>query len=342
MRTGSRTSPPGTADGARLRAGGSSVASMAVYIDPPVWPAHGTVFSHVVSDSSLEELHAFAAAAGITRRAFDLDHYDVPAHRYEELVAAGALPVSGGELTRRLARSGLRVPSRRRPKRRDPVLLRRWDNLFSAAPDAGVRAADPAAVADLGRDLLARWSEPHRHYHAPDHLLAVLDTVDRLHADGEPLGPLPRAVPLAAWFHDAVYDADPARPAGQDEEDSARLAEELLSAPRLAVTDQEIAETARLVRLTLRHQVEEEDAAGALLSDADLEVLGRPPEAYDAYVALVRQDFRHVAEPDWRRGRSAVLDDLLSAERLYTTGSGRRRWERSARENLARELHGLR
>ncbi|TFH98397.1 DUF4031 domain-containing protein [Micrococcus lylae] len=310
---------------------------MAVYIDPPVWPAHGTVFSHLVSDASLEELHAFAEATGITRRAFDLDHYDVPAHRYDELIAAGAVPVSGRDLTRRLTRSGLRVPSRRRPKRRDPMLLRRWENLFAAGP-----AADPAAVEELGRDLLARWSQPHRHYHAPDHLLAVLEAVDRLRTDGEELGPHPRAVPLAAWFHDAVYDADPSRPAGQDEEDSARLAEDLLSAPPLAVPDAEIAETARLVRLTARHRPDKEDSAGAALSDADLEVLGRDPESYDAYVALVRKDFAHVAEPDWRRGRSAVLDDLLATERLYTTASGCRRWEQAARANLTRERDLLR
>lgn len=310
---------------------------MAVYIDPPVWPAHGTVFSHLVSDASLEELHAFTDAAGITRRAFDLDHYDVPAHRYDDLVAAGAIPVSGGELTRRLARSGLRVPSRRRPKRRDPMLLRRWENLFAVG-----RPADPGAVAELGRGLLARWSEPHRHYHAPDHLLAVLEAVDRLRADGEDLGPLPRAVPLAAWFHDAVYAADPSGPAGQDEEDSARLAEDLLAAPGLGVPDAEVAETARLVRLTVHHRTEQDDAAGAVLSDADLEVLGRAPEAYDAYVGLVRQDFAHVAEPDWRRGRSAVLGELLAADTLYATASGRRRWEDAARANLARELAALR
>lgn len=310
---------------------------MAVYIDPPVWPAHGTVFSHLVSDESLAELHAFAADAGISPRAFDLDHYDVPAHRFNELVALGAVPVSGGELTRRLVRSGLRVPARRRPARRDPMLLRRWENLFD-----GRSGADPTAVTGLGRELLARWSEPHRHYHSPDHLLSVLEAVDRLRGDGEEPGPLPRAIPLAAWFHDAVYAADPTRPVGQDEEDSARLAEDLLSAPRLAVADAEIAETARLVRLTLGHRAAEDDPAGALLSDADLEVLGRTPDAYDDYVALVRRDFAHVQEPDWRRGRAAVLDGLLGAERLYATANGRRRWEKAARANLARERDSLR
>lgn len=83
---------------------------MSIYIDPPTWPAHGTVFSHLISDASLAELHEFAAAAGISERAFDCDHYDVPAHLYDELVQAGAVELSGAELTRTLIASGLRIP----------------------------------------------------------------------------------------------------------------------------------------------------------------------------------------------------------------------------------------
>ena len=84
---------------------------MAIYLDPPLWPAHGTHFSHLVSDSSLAELHAFAAAAGIPERAFDGDHYDVPERRFEDLVAAGAIPVEARVLVRKLIASGLRVPA---------------------------------------------------------------------------------------------------------------------------------------------------------------------------------------------------------------------------------------
>ena len=36
-----------------------------ILIDEPVWPAHGTLWGHVVSDRSLEELHAFARVAGL-------------------------------------------------------------------------------------------------------------------------------------------------------------------------------------------------------------------------------------------------------------------------------------
>ncbi|TFD67410.1 MULTISPECIES: DUF4031 domain-containing protein [unclassified Cryobacterium] len=87
---------------------------MAILIDQPSWPAHGTVWAHLVSDANLDELHAFAAAAGVPRRGFDRDHYDVPEARYADLVAAGALPVSFREMIVRLRSSGLRVTARER------------------------------------------------------------------------------------------------------------------------------------------------------------------------------------------------------------------------------------
>ena len=85
-----------------------------VLIDPPLWPRHGTVWGHLVSDDSLDELHAFAARAGLPRRGFDLDHYDVPTERYPELLAYGAVLVDTRTLVRRLRASGLRVPARDR------------------------------------------------------------------------------------------------------------------------------------------------------------------------------------------------------------------------------------
>ena len=85
-----------------------------ILIDQPIWPAHNTLWAHLVSDSSLDELHAFAARAGIPRRGFDGDHYDVPAHKYDELVAQGATPVGVRELVERLRDSGLRITQRQK------------------------------------------------------------------------------------------------------------------------------------------------------------------------------------------------------------------------------------
>lgn len=90
---------------------------MTVLIDEPVWPAHGRLWGHLVSDSSLDELHAFARAAGIPERGFDHDHYDYPEERREALLAHGAVAVTGRELVARLNAAGLRVSQRTKRER---------------------------------------------------------------------------------------------------------------------------------------------------------------------------------------------------------------------------------
>ncbi|MFI7685840.1 DUF4031 domain-containing protein [Streptomyces griseoaurantiacus] len=81
---------------------------MTIYVDPPTWPGHGRLWSHLVSDVSYEELHAFAEAMGVPRRAFERDHYDLPSHRYADAVGAGAVQVSSREVVRLLTLAGLR------------------------------------------------------------------------------------------------------------------------------------------------------------------------------------------------------------------------------------------
>ena len=81
---------------------------MAVLIDPPRWPYEGRRWSHLVSDTDYDELHAFAEALGVPRRAFQGDHYDLPEQYYDRAVELGAQPVDGRELVRRLRAAGLR------------------------------------------------------------------------------------------------------------------------------------------------------------------------------------------------------------------------------------------
>lgn len=288
---------------------------MAIYLDPPLWPAHGTHFSHLVSDTSLAELHAFAAAAGIPDRAFDGDHYDVPERRLDDLVAAGAIPVEARILVRKLIASGLRIPARQRNKSLKVPLLNRWEAIMPGH-DA------------LFLDLLDRWSEDHRKYHGCTHLLAVLEALDLLTDPADP----PRTVLLAAWFHDAVYRGI----AGQDEEESARLAEERLTDAGLPVP--EVEEVARLVRLTSDHRPEAGDSDGALLCDADLSVLGGEPEPYARYVAAVREDYAHIGDADFAAGRAAVVRHLLELDPLFHSDRARELWLDAARRNLQGEL----
>ncbi|MDQ7991708.1 MAG: DUF4031 domain-containing protein [Propionicimonas sp.] len=286
---------------------------MAILIDAPRWPAHGTRFAHLVSDTSLNELHAFAEAAGLPTGAFDHDHYDVPERRHADLVARGAVEVPEQELLRRLRASGLRVrPVARTPKRSAvlPGLTRAWADVL---PDR------PA----LGAELLERWREPHRAYHDVRHLAQAL-------AAAEVAGPASRPVRLALWFHDAVYDLRP----GEDEDASADLATARLAG---VVPEPEVAEVARLVRLTASHTTTADDADGAVVLDADLSILGQPPGRYHVYVRDVRSEYQHLDDDAFRVGRLQVVERLQALDPLFRTAAGRRAWEATARANLASE-----
>lgn len=321
---------------------------MSIYIDPPVWPAHGTVFSHLISDVSLAELHEFAATAGISERAFDRDHYDVPAHRYEDLVQAGAIELSGSELTRTLIASGLRIPLKERPEKIRPRLLRAWEAAFTPritrleAP-AELRAQLTAQVAELGESLLQAWEQPHRAYHHSGHLSQMLTDLDRLYAH-RTQGSTPLALILAAWFHDAVYEGAP----GEDERRSEQLAntslEPLVTAGLL--TGHELQMVRLLVHATATHELPEsadlpagyEPADIQFFLDADMAILAAEPARYRRYLRGVRSEYSHFADEAFRTGRTTFLRSILERGRIFLSEEGLQLWEEPTQANLQAEL----
>ena len=200
------------------------------------------------------------------------------------------------------------------------AMLRRWRSVLDS-PEA-----EP-----VGRDLVDRWSEPHRHHHTLDHLELVLSTVDS-HADEAADAD---AVRLAAWFHDAVYD-----PRRTDNEDmSAALAARVL--PGAGVPEDRVTTVTRLVRLTATHAPSPIDRDGILLCDADLAVLAAEPDRYAAYRAAVRAEYAHVPDEAFRTGRASVLQRLAALPQLYRLPVLHDRWEERARANIAAELRTL-
>jgi hypothetical protein len=88
---------------------------MALLVDDCRWEHRGRRWCHLVSDVSLDELHAFAAGLGMPRRAFHGDHYDLPDDVRADALAAGAVAVDSRDLVRRLRAAGLRLsPAARR------------------------------------------------------------------------------------------------------------------------------------------------------------------------------------------------------------------------------------
>lgn len=192
---------------------------------------------------------------------------------------------------------------------------------------------------EVGRDLLARWQEPHRHYHGTTHLAEVLAAVDTLcAAENVPVDSRVVAT-LAAWFHDAVYAV---APASGNEAESASLA-----ASQLARLGVDPATTSRVVAVVLDTQSHElspqaaRDPARVVVHDADLWVLGAPVARFDEYCTQVRREYAQVPAATYARERSVVLRPFLVREHVYRTPFARSAWEPAARENLARELTRL-
>ena len=315
---------------------------MSIYIDPPTWPAHGTVFSHLISDASLAELHEFAAAAGISERAFDRDHYDVPAHLYDELVQAGAIELSGAQLTRTLIASGLRIPLKERPEKVRPRLFRAWAAAFAPRLEKAP-ATFQQQVAELGESLLQAWEQPHRAYHHSGHLSQMLTDLDRLYAH-RTQGSTPLPLVLAAWFHDAVYEGAP----GEDERRSEQLAgaslEPLVTAGLLS--EEELQLVRLLVRATATHKLPESTELPAgynpadieFFLDADIAILAAEPARYRRYLRGVRSEYSHFDDEAFRIGRTSFLHSVLERERIFLSERARELWEEPARTNLCGEL----
>jgi predicted metal-dependent HD superfamily phosphohydrolase len=180
----------------------------------------------------------------------------------------------------------------------------------------------------LREDLLARWAEAHRKHHTVTHLHEMLDAIGllaeaKVEFDRE-------AVELAAWFHDAIYEI------GRDdnEDRSAELARELLASS--PIRD----EVARLVLVTKTHEVLDADVNGAVLSDADLSVLGSDAFRYRAYAAAVREEYADVPDEVFKPARAQLLSSLLDGP-LFHTAAGHERWEEAARRNIAEEIAAL-
>ena len=191
-----------------------------------------------------------------------------------------------------------------------------------------------AAIAALGgtptggADLVARYAEPHRHYHTADHVRAVLRAAER------PAANLPaeerHLLTLAICAHDVVYEGA----AGQDERASAAWAAETLA--RAGLGRHLITRVETLVLATTTH--EPADDLEAILLDADLAVLASDTRTYDAYARAVRREYARYDDETWTRGRTLVLRALLARPRIYAGAAHR---EQRARANLRAELRTL-
>jgi predicted metal-dependent HD superfamily phosphohydrolase len=193
-------------------------------------------------------------------------------------------------------------------------------------------AALGAATADeaLHRDLIARYSEPHRKYHTMQHLHECFEKLRELRA----LAQKPEEIELALWFHDAIYDTR----RKDNEEKSADWA-------RSAILEAGVAAPAgdRIYELVMatRHNAAPAGMDAQILVDVDLSILGASPDRFDEYELQVRQEYSWVPGPIFRRERRKILEDFLKRVTIFQTERFIAAYEAQARSNLQRSVGSL-
>ncbi|MFM2059496.1 MAG: hypothetical protein RLY71_3881 [Pseudomonadota bacterium] len=188
---------------------------------------------------------------------------------------------------------------------------RAWNHLGLAAPPG------------LREQLLAVYSEPHRHYHCLQHLEECIARFDESinHATR------PGEVEMALWFHDAIYDLQ-----GKDNERrSADWAAQELAA--CGAAGPVIRRIESLIMATC-HAAVPLDADQQLLVDIDLAILGAPPTRFAEYDRQVKAEYAWVPDALYRSKRREVLLGFLSRPFIYSTGHFMERFEQQARANL--------
>lgn len=301
-----------------------------------MWPAHGTLWCHLVSDTSYEELHEFAKQVPLPRRGFDIDHYDVPASLHSRVVALGAKEVSAKEVVHLLRGAGLRVKQidrdATRPRRRREYLVAEWAKLPEIAHIV-MRGKQVNDWARLGDELISRWNEPHRSYHNEQHLEDVLFSLDQLGTSGERIQPVTL---LAAWFHDAIYRGEQ-----DDERASATLA--ITSLEQFDIESTFLQQVSQYIIATApSHAPAAVDDGLSQLLDADLAVFAAGGLRYQLYADAVRSEYAHISIQEFSKARADILQKYLGQPHIYRTESARKIWEARARNNLAREIVQLR
>ncbi|MBF7074193.1 hypothetical protein ISG33_12355 [Glaciecola sp. MH2013] len=179
-------------------------------------------------------------------------------------------------------------------------------------------------------NIIGAYSEKGRSYHTIAHLESVLKCLDSV----DHLAQRRDEVEIALWFHDAVYKPF----SSSNESDSAKWASDFLQSNGASDTSQK--RVFDLVMATA-HQSSTNSIDENLIVDIDLSVLGRSRADYNAFSRGVREEYRRVPSFIYRRKRKEVLASFLSRDRIYTFEQFQKKYEASARENIAKEIETL-
>ena len=210
------------------------------------------------------------------------------------------------------------------------------EKYFSMHLSALNNAITSAAITALWQDIAARYNEPQRAYHTLKHIQQLFEQLDQIKDKLYE----PHIIALALYYHDVIYD-----PRCSDNE--LKSAEYAIEAVKDYLSAEQCQHIYALIMMTATHQIdkladEDKISDAAYLLDMDLSILGGSWSEYQQYAQAVRQEYAHVTKLNYRVGRIAVLQKLLTHTTLYLTEYYHARLEEQARDNIKREISFLR
>lgn len=183
--------------------------------------------------------------------------------------------------------------------------------------------------------IVDKLSEEQRYYHNFAHIAHMIaEFKETKHLLKEP-----DSVEFAIWTHDINHDTK--------QENNEELSREFATgitcnstrfdynAFKYAVKD--------MIHATTKHKPPKHNQNSDLLYflDYDLAIFGREEKEFDEYETLIRAEYSHVSNEDFKKGRTAVLNKFLKRNSIYFTNYFKDKYEKQAINNLERSVEKL-
>ena len=209
-------------------------------------------------------------------------------------------------------------------------LKQRWFELLASFD------VDKNIIETFWEEIVQYYSESHRAYHNLHHLYDLFKKFERHQESITDL----KAVELAIWYHDIIYD-----PMSQHNEEKSAI----FSAKRLKNLGFNTSlkeKVFKLIRSTKSHdpegwEKEPDKRDNEFLLDLDLSILGSKSEEYEKYTSQIRREYNIVPSFLYFSGRKKILKNFLVKDRIFKTDLFFKKYEKKARTNIKEEIEAL-
>lgn len=189
--------------------------------------------------------------------------------------------------------------------------------------------------------LSALYSQSHRHYHNINHINFCLAELEKYEQAIQSLNDLQllKIVTHAIWWHDAIYNPY----SSINEESSEDLFRDYHHDVSSVLTFDERECVREAIRATKYHTIDQANLPlyCQVMLDIDLAGLGQDWSTFYKNGEEIRQEYAHLDDGVFNRGRVEFFEALSKRTPIYYTYFFRSRYEPQARENVDNEIRRL-